>query len=284
MQSIISIINKDRLEGQPLCTPEMLVGAVGGRASSDAHLWQLLEEIATLVLDLGDGPVAIVSYARWRHEPVGQLLWLHAGEQHEYVQACIDHVLETLDVPVVRAFNLSPVLTVGVEGLPTLLRATTHDVLIAAGFEPEANWTYMTKSLDQNVIELVSSDDTVVEGRLPQWLINFEKAGEYLGHAEIGVAGATGVIWYILVEQSARRNGIARCLMQKAERILVKHGAQSFVACVDEGTADELRDRFAAKALLGECGFRVVDLVQSFSLNRQKTTIPARRFASNKLI
>jgi ribosomal protein S18 acetylase RimI-like enzyme len=277
LKLVVPIINKDRLKGQPLCTPEILLDAVGGRASSDAHLWHSLEEITTLVFDLGSGPVAIVSFSRSRQEPVGELLWLYADEQQELLQACVDHVLKALDVPIVRAFSLSSALTVGGEGLPTTLRTTTRGVLAAAGFKPDANWTYMTKPLDQNFVDPASGGNTVVEGGGPQWLLSYEKAGERLGHVEIGVAGDTGVIWYIYVEQSARRHGIARCLLEKAEGILAEHGAHSCVACLDEGTFDEARDRFAAKALFEARGFQKVDLLQSFSLDRPVERVMDRR-------
>lgn len=266
MESVLSLLNHDLLKHQPTCTEKTLLDTLAGRIEMDAHLWQKFYRISTFVIETGNSASAFFAFAQSETDSSADLLWLHAKERKDLLQACVDYTLETLERRQILAFRHSSPLTSGFEGLPISRRPATSQVLAEAGFMPCSLWTYMSKTLDGQQREARAHSITM-SGDAPYWRLAVEKAAMELGHIEIQIIGTTGVILYFFVDESARRSGIANSLMARAEQLLSANGANSLVLAIDDDLLGP-RNRSAAKALCHSRGYEEVDQLRSFELLR----------------
>ena len=263
---VMELVNHDRAPAMPECRPQGLRNAVAGNVPTDNHLWQQLTDLQTTVAEVDHEIASVVSSARLNDGSGGELLWLHAQERSELIRPCIDHVLDRLSMPQVRAFNLSSALAPGLEGLPIQRRAATMQVLEEAGFKPYARWTTLSKFIDATALMQLQLFATIIYGGAPSWTISVEQNGQELGYLEASLFETTGVILYFFVDEAARRRGVGRSLLLAAEYLLASHGASALILQIDHGYVGENRNRAAATAFCLALGFVMSETSQSFSL------------------
>lgn len=268
--AVLSLINADRLPGQPVATPAMLVDALAGRSGVDAAWWEEIDQLRTDVLDDSRGTVAgVVSYARRSRDRTGVLLWMHCHEDGAIATRLINHALSRLDgYPTVEAFGFATALGHGLEALPVRHRPATDTALRTAGFIATDLWRYMRRSLPAS--EIPSADGvTLTEPDDESRTLAIHEHGELLAEATVGLPfHGVAVLWWINVEPACRRRGTGRALLGAALTTLTELGAEQVILFVDDDEPDSDRDRTAANQLYDSVGFQEIDRLCSYQLSR----------------
>jgi ribosomal protein S18 acetylase RimI-like enzyme len=262
---VCALVAADRLPGQPPCTPERLAAVVEGRSQAGAWRWEQLTGVRTLVAVTPDGDVGGAGAVGRGADGHPHLLWLHAREERDVVDALLFNLLRGFrrGRPAF-AFDAATDVSPAVEGLPAAHRPVTAAALVRSGFTGRARWLYLCAAgagpaPDVPIRVIGRSGDCRVEASGP--------AGP-VGGAEVGLTGpGTGVIWWLEVEPSHRRAGYGRALLRGARRALADAGASSTVLLVDLDAGAE-RDRRGALHLYGSEGFEVVDELWSYERGR----------------
>lgn len=268
--AVLSLVNADRLPGQPGATPEMLREALAGRSPIDGDRWAELDPPATHVAAGPDGTVlGVVSWARRPEDATGLILWLHCREDPRAADALVGTALAALGPRPVEAFRLATALTRGVEALPRAHREATHAALERAGFHGGPRWRYLLVDLPAPDLPRAARVRTVPEpgDSHARRLEVRQGAAAAEGEAVIGlpVEGA-GALWWIGVRQPSRRRGIGRSLLGSALDVLGAHGAREAFLYVETNTVRGGEDdRTAATALYRSAGFREVDTLHSYT-------------------
>ncbi|MFJ3875952.1 GNAT family N-acetyltransferase [Streptomyces sp. NPDC090077] len=270
-RAVLSLVNADRLPGQPVATPEMLREALAGRSPVDGGWWEELDPPATHVAVGPDGtPVGVVSWATRPEDGTGLVLWLHCREDPRVADALVGAALTALGPRPVEAFPLATALTRGVEALPRAHREATHEALERAGFHGAPQWRYLLIDLPAPDLPRAAGVRTVPEPGDPHARRLEIRRGEAAAEAEavigLPVEGA-GVLWWIGVRPPSRRRGTGRSLLGSALDALSRHGAREAVLYVETDTVPGAEDdRTAATALYRSAGFREVDVLHSYTL------------------
>jgi ribosomal protein S18 acetylase RimI-like enzyme len=287
LDTVLALVNADRLPGQPVATAGHLAEALAGRNAVDAAWWAELAGLRTDVLVNKAGQVhGVVSYARRPRDNAGVLLWLHVREHPGHVAALIDHVMARLqDCGSVHAFDFATALACGLEALPVRRRPVTAGALEQAGFTGRDLWSYMHRGLadladlrdDPRAANLQIRATTAAER--PGWTLTATCAhrpaaggpdatdtaavGEAVGGApQAGV----GVLWWLEVAPHHQGGGVGRALLNAVLRRLRAAGAQEAILYVDDDEpCGGPRDRCAAKQLYVSCGFVEIDRLVSFT-------------------
>ncbi|MEU9719643.1 GNAT family N-acetyltransferase [Streptomyces sp. NPDC047976] len=269
--AVLSLVNADRLPGQPVATPEMLHEALAGRSPIDCGWWAELDPPATLVAVRADGTV--VGVAAWALRPgdgTGLILWLHCREDPRVADALVAGALTALGPRPVEAFQLATALTRGVGALPRAHREATHAALERAGFRGEPQWRYLLVGLPAPDLPRAAGVRTLPEPGDSHARRLEVRRGEAAAEAEavigLPVEGA-GALWWIGVRPPSRRRGLGRALLGSALDLLASHGAREAFLYVEADTVPGAEDdRTAAAALYRSAGFREVDLLYSYTL------------------
>ena len=113
--------------------------------------------------------------------------------------------------------------------------------------------------------DLPTTADKVAAARrtVDGWRLSVERDGAIVAEAEVGVHGRLAVLWWISVDEGARRQGIGRALLRQALVLAADNGAESCILFVDHDDV-VLRDRRAAIALYRSLGFHVIDHLFSY--------------------
>lgn len=252
------LINRERLEGQPPCTPEHVLEAFAGRSSVDSGFWEELGTLNHLFVADGDGNLVGACAFGVAVDGTVKLPWMY-GTDPGALSSMLSAVDRTRDGRKVEAFGFATALTLGLEGLAVRSRPAAHQAMLDAGYTPHDGWAYMVRD---NMDGDWPGDDVAEvglgEGRAVE-LKTRGRNGELLAEAEVEVASdGTGVLWWLWVEPPARGTGLGRGIFNQAMRQLVADGATRAVLYVDDDDPVE-RNRDRAKQMYSKAGFVEVD-------------------------
>ena len=261
VDALCALIDRDRLPGQPACTPERVAAVLAGRSSTDPWWWRELAAMRTIGVEDPDGSLVAAGALGRRGGGDRYLLWLHGGENPEYVEAALWPLLRGVRRgDPVFAFWAATELSVGLEGLPRQHRPATHEALLGRGFTAEDRWLYLTAPAGGPAPETPYRR----RGVGSELRIEIEAGGKPAGGAELGLpAPGVGVVWWLEVEPEFRRRGIGRQLLRAARVVLAEEGAEEVVLFVDHDDP-QARDRRPALALYEADGFTVIDHLWSY--------------------
>ena len=260
-EGLCALVDRDRLPGQPACTPERVRTALAGRSTTDPWWWRELATMRTAGVDAPDGSLAGAGALGRRRSGERYLLWLHAGEAPEVVEAVLWPLLRGVRRgDPIFAFWSATELSVGLEGLPRRHRPVTHDALLARGFTGEDRWLYLTATAAG------AGPDAPFRrrGHGTELRVELEIDGSAVGGAELSLpAPGLGVIWWLEIEPEYRRRGLGRQLLRAARSVLAEEGVADVVLFVDHDDP-RARDRRPALELYLAEGFTVVDHLWSY--------------------
>jgi ribosomal protein S18 acetylase RimI-like enzyme len=261
VEALCALVDRDRLPGQPACTPERVATAVAGRSTTDPWWWRELATMRTIgVTDAGGQLVGAGALGR-RRSGDRYLLWLHGGEVPEVVEAVLWPLLRGVRRgDPIFAFWSATELTVGLEGLPREHRPATHEALSARGFTGEDRWLYLTGS----AVSEPPGTPFRRRGHGTEQRVELEVDGRPVGGAELSLpAAGLGVIWWLEIEPEYRRRELGRQLLRAARSVLAEEDVAEVVLFVDHDDP-KARDRRPALELYLAEGFTVVDHLWSY--------------------
>jgi len=259
--ALCALVDGDRLPGQPECTPERIRTALAGRSSTDPWWWRELATMRTVGVEGPDGALVGAGAVGRRRSGDRYLLWLHAGEAPEVVEAVLWPLLRGVrrDDPIF-AFWSATELSVGLEGLPQRHRPATHEALLARGFTGQDRWLYLVAPAGGPAPEVPFRR----RGLGSEIRVELDVDGCAVGGAELSVpAPGSGVIWWLEIEPEHRRRGLGRQLLRAARSVLAEEGVGDVVLFVDHDDP-RARDRRPALELYQAEGFTVVDHLWSY--------------------
>jgi ribosomal protein S18 acetylase RimI-like enzyme len=242
--------------------------ALAGQGTIDRAWWDALKSTHTLVAVRGQEIVGAASYGLQKQKLAGPipadgsgcLLWLHAHEDPQVVEALLATIEQTLHAcPRIYAFWFATPLTLGLEGLPVTSRPVTHQALLAHGFKGQDAWLYMAGPLISQA-ERIAEVTTTAYG----WTLSVREQGESIAEADIGRGkGQVGHLRWLWVREDRRSQGIGTRIFLQACAQLYAAGARSMVLYVDHDDPAE-RDRRAAIRLYQRYGFTVITHLWSY--------------------
>ena len=259
--AICALVDRDRLPGQPACTPERVRTVLAGRSTTDPWWWRELATMRTIGLEGPDGSLVGAGALGRRRSGDRYLLWLHAGEIPELVEAALWPLLRGVRRgDPIFAFSAATELSVGLEGLPRRHRPAMHDALLARGFTGQDRWLYLTGPAAGDA----PATPFRRRGHGAEVRVELDVDGRPVGGAELSLpAPGIGVIWWLEIEPGYRRRGLGRQLLRAARSVLAEEGVADVVLFVDHDDPDA-RDRRPALELYLAEGFTVVDHLWSY--------------------
>jgi GNAT superfamily N-acetyltransferase len=276
LPAILDLVNADLLPGQPTCGRHALDMAMRGESTVDASWWRELSNVRVAVASRGGAVVGATSYATAAADRSGWLLWLHAREERQVVEALIDHAMADLNGSShVYAFWIATALSLGVEALPVEQQPVTHELLTSRGLMGRDSWRYLVLPIERFALDDRAEDVAAVRsisgpGEIPAWEFVIGAGEQPQASAEVALAGeGCGVLRWIDVEPAHRGRGIGRRLLRQALRLLALRGAQTVAAFVDHADPRE-RDPGPILRLLGSAGFQEVDRLWSYESPRRR--------------
>jgi ribosomal protein S18 acetylase RimI-like enzyme len=262
VEAVCALVDRDRLTGQPACTAERVRTTLAGRSTTDPWWWQELATMRTIGVEGPDGSLLGAGALGRRRSGERYLLWLHAGEVAELVEAVLWPLLRGVRRgDPIFAFWSATELSVGLEGLPRAHRPVTHDALLKRGFTAQDRWLYLTAPAAGG-----PGPELPFRRRGHGSEVRVELGGDGgpVAGAELGLpAPGIGVIWWLEVEPEHRRRGLGRQLLRAARSVLTEEGVEDVVLLVDHDDP-EARDRRPAIELYLAEGFTVVDHLWSY--------------------
>ena len=255
------LVDRDRLPGQPPCTPDRVRTALAGRSTTDPWWWRELATMRTVGVEGPDGSLVGAGALGRRRSGDRYLLWLHAGETPELVEAVLWPLLRGVRRgDPIFAFWSATELSVGLEGLPHRHRPATHEALLARGFTGEDRWLYLAASGAGEAPETPFRR----RGVGSELRVELDVGGSPVGGAELSrPAPGLGVIWWLEIEPEHRRRGLGRQLLRAARSVLADEGVSDVILFVDHDDP-KARDRRPALELYLAEGFGVVDHLWSY--------------------
>jgi ribosomal protein S18 acetylase RimI-like enzyme len=262
VESLCALVDRDRLPGQPACTPERVRTALAGRSSTDPWWWRELATMRTIGVEGPDGSLIGAGALGRRRSGDRYLLWLHAQETPELVEAVLWPLLRGVRRgDPIFAFWSATELSVGLEGLPRERRPATHEALLGRGFTGEDRWLYLTAPAAGGAAPEMPFRR---RGHGSEVRVELEVEGRPVGGAELGLpAPGLGVVWWLEIEPEHRRRGLGRDLLRAARAVLAEEGVNDVVLFVDHDDP-KARDRRPALELYLAEGFTVVDHLWSY--------------------
>ena len=261
VEGLCALVDRDRLPGQPSCSLERVRTALAGRSTTDPWWWRELATMRTMGVEASDGSLAAAGALGRRRSGERYLLWLHAGETPELVEAVLWPLLRGVRRgDPIFAFWSATELSVGLEGLPHRHRPATHEALLARGFTGEDRWLYLAASGAGEAPETPFRR----RGHGSELRVELEVDGQPVGGAELSLpAPGVGVIWWLEIEPEHRRRGLGRQLLRAARSVLADEGVSDVILFVDHDDP-KARDRRPALELYLAEGFDVVDHLWSY--------------------
>ena len=262
VDAVCGLVDRDHLPGQPPCSPERVAAALAGRSTTDPWWWRELATMRTIGVEAPDGSLVAAGALGRRAGGERYLLWLHAGEAPEYVEAALWPLLRGVRRgDPIFAFWAATELAIGLEGLPRDHRPATHEALVARGFTGEDRWLYLTAPAAGGPAPEMAFRRRGVGSELR---VELDADGRPAAGAELGLpAPGVGVIWWLEVEPGFRRRGLGRQALRAARSVLAEAGATEVALFVDHDDP-RARDRRPALGLYQAEGFSVVDHLWSY--------------------
>jgi len=261
VEGLCALVDRDRLPGQPACTPDRVRTALAGRSTTDPWWWRELATMRTVGVEGPGGALVGAGALGRRRSGDRYLLWLHGGEIPEIVEAVLWPLLRGVRRgDPVFAFWSATELSVGLEGLPHGHRRTTHEALLARGFTGQDRWLYLVGPAAGPRPETPFRR----RGLGSEVRVELEVDGCAVGGAELSLpAPGIGVIWWLEIEPEHRRRGLGRQLLRAARSVLSEEGVAEVILFVDHDDP-QARDRRPALELYLAEGFTVVDHLWSY--------------------
>jgi ribosomal protein S18 acetylase RimI-like enzyme len=261
VEALCALVDRDRLAGQPPCTPERVRTALAGRSTTDPWWWRELATMRTIGVEGPDGSLVGAGALGRRRSGDRYLLWLHADENPRLVEAVLWPLLRGVRRgDPIFAFWSATELSVGLEGLPRQHRPATHEALLGRGFTGEDRWLYLTAPSAAEAPEAPYRR----RGHGADLRVELEVDGRPVGGAELSLATPdVGVVWWLEIEPDYRRRGLGRQLLRAARSVLAEEGAADVIMLVDHDDP-KARDRRPALELYLAEGFTVVDHLWSY--------------------
>jgi ribosomal protein S18 acetylase RimI-like enzyme len=258
--AICALVDADRLPGQPACTPERVMAVLTGRSTLDAWSWRQLATMRVLGAESGSGELVGAGAVGRRPSGLRHLLWLHAHEDRQVVDALLVNLLRGVRLAdPVSAFSLGTELTVGLEGLPVEARAATHEAMLARGFTGTERWLYL-----RGIEPSPAPAQPFRRRGVSDIRVELAPGGTAVGNAELGLpVPGLGVIWWLEIDPDQRRQGHGRQLLRAARQVLADAGATETILFVDRDSPGA-PDRRPALALYLSEGFVIVDRLWSY--------------------
>jgi GNAT superfamily N-acetyltransferase len=267
--SVLDLINRDRLAGQPRCDERMLRDALQGRSKLERQWWESFSDVRCLVASEDGSVVGAMSFTSAAKGDDGYLLWLHSNETPAVAEVLLDSCEAALPrARRLRAFFIATPLTAGMEGLPVKHRENTHDSLMKHGYAAREAWLFLSRPLppaapkpsvpvevnrrDHDSLQLVAKDR---DGRL--------MAESNLTFYPDGIV----VRWWIHVSAEFRGRGLSRQIDHQVINECAKAGAHTIIGYVDHNNA-ACDDRGPALALYESLGARIVDHLWEYEKSR----------------
>jgi GNAT superfamily N-acetyltransferase len=262
VEAVCALVDRDRLPGQPACSVERVQTTLAGRSSTDPWWWQELATMRTIGVEGPDGSLLGAGALGRRGNGDRYLLWLHAGEVRELVEAVLWPLLRGVRLgDPIFAFWSATELSVGLEGLPRRHRPATHDALLNRGFTGEDRWLYLTAPAAAGPEPHLPFRR---RGHGTEVRVEVGPGSSPVGGAELSLpAPGIGVIWWLEIEPEHRRRGLGRQLLRAARSVLAEEGVEEVVLFVDHDDP-RARDRRPALELYLAEGFTVVDHLWSY--------------------
>jgi ribosomal protein S18 acetylase RimI-like enzyme len=275
VEAICALVDRDRLPGQPECTPERVRTALAGRSTTDPWWWRELATMRTIGVEGPDGSLVGGGALGRRRSGDRYLLWLHAGEDPATVEAVLWPLLRGVRRgDPIFAFWSATELAVGLEGLPRDHRPATHNALLARGFTGQDRWLYLAGSAAGEPPDVPFRR----RGHGAELRVELEVDGHPVGGAELSLpAPGLGVVWWLEIEPEYRRRGLGRQLLRSARSVLAEEGVADVVLFVDHDDP-KVRDRRPALELYLAEGFTVVDHLWSYRRGEGEAEPGAGRF------
>ena len=261
VEGLCELVDRDRLPGQPACTPERIETALAGRSTTDPWWWRELATMRTIGVEGPDGSLVGAGAVGRRRGGDRYLLWLHAGETPELVEAVLWPLLRGVRRgDPIFAFWSATELSVGLEGLPRGHRPATHEALLNRGFTGDDRWLYLSAAAAGEAPETPFRR----RGGASELRVELEVAGGAVGGAELSLpAPGLGIIWWLEIEPEHRRRGLGRQLLRAARSVLAEEGVDDVILFVDHDDPTA-RDRRPALDLYLAEGFTVIDHLWSY--------------------
>ncbi len=279
LPAVLELVNADLLPGQPACSRQALEMAMRGESPVDASWWHALSGVEVVAARREGAVVGAASCAVANADRSGWLLWLHAREARDVVEALVDHVLgELTGCSHLYAFWIATALSLGLEALPVEQRPVTHEILTSRSLAGRDSWRYLVLAPEATAIaggEAGAEDVASVlpisgAGEIPTWRLLVGDREEPVAAAEVALGGdGCGVLWWIDVEPAHRGRGIGKRLLRQALRFLALEGAETVAALVDHADPRD-RDPRPVLRLLASAGFAEVDRLWSYESSRRR--------------
>jgi GNAT superfamily N-acetyltransferase len=215
----------------------------------------------TVGVEAADGTLVGAGAVGRRRTGDRYLLWLHAGEDPDLVEAVLWPLLRGVrrGDPIFGFWSATE-LSVGLVGLPRAHRPATHDALVTRGFTGQDRWLYLTGPAASTTPDAPYRR----RGHGTDLRVEVEVDGRPAGGAELSLpAPGVGVVWWLEIEPEYRRRGLGRQLLRAARAVLAEEGVGDVVLFVDHDDPGA-RDRRPALELYLAEGFTVVDHLWSY--------------------
>lgn len=256
LAELVTLLNEDRLPGQPLVTEAMIADTLNRVSTVDQWYYEQLVETRVLVVrDQSHRVVGAVAYGD-THQGVRDVLWLVAQEP-PIITALLDAVFAEWSGPA-RAFWYASTVSAGLEGLPRQHAGAVHDALVSRGFTGRDLWSYqrLVLSATKATCDVGFAETGIIHDATGTGVASYEIAIPYQG---------IGVLWWLETDEAHRGHGHGRAALDEALSTLSEHGATEVILYVDDDDHSGERDRNPAKALYASVGFREVDRLWSYS-------------------
>jgi Acetyltransferase (GNAT) family len=263
--AVCTLIEADRLPGQPPCTAENLASSAQEPMLVPVADWMPLPAGPHISVATDDNGRlnGVVAYLAWIDADIGAICWLHAREDPATLHALLAHTLGALtSCKLVEAVIGSPSGTPGPTGLPRARRTATHTALVQVGFTGRHQGSYLHRTLPAEppvvpVKKLVA--DIFPYDSPPGHRLVLREAGEPVAEALVSLGSDhTAVIRWIETVPTHQRRNLACELLGQALALLTEHGAHHVIATVDHPAPATWRSHPVLR-LFHSCGFTQVD-------------------------
>ena len=267
-QEALGLINRDVLPGQPICTDAMLAQAIEGRSPIDNKYWEDLKALEHIGVIENNELLGVAAFGI-RKNGTGALLWMHANENIQVIEALLNYLEQKLaSCSKIEAFEHATALNVGIESLPHR-RQATHTALLNRGYQGKDSWLYMMNSI--KVKGTVSAQVKKIEEDEPgqTFQLTLSSKDKEVASAMVGITGeGVGVVWWLETEPEHREQGLGRKMLLQAETVLAEQGITEAILLVDHDAPDG--KRIPAIKLYQSEGWQIVDHLWSYTKKGEK--------------
>ncbi|WP_159395894.1 hypothetical protein [Streptomyces sp. 3211] len=266
LESVLNLIEGDRLPGRPMVTPDMLGHVLAGCCPGDAAPSLLREQRTDVAVDDSGQVVGAIGWGVRAQDRDGLLLWLHCMEDDQMIaQVLVLHMLKQAARQTVHAFGAPTAISFA--GLPVGNRRGTAVALEASGFSRQDGWSFLHHRLDmleQLPYEVI--DITKCASDPYGWYVRLrDKNGTNLGRAVVSrpVEGTAVLEWITLAPEP---DGSGHLLLSQYLAHLADRGVHELVVLLD-ASADHTDggSHGPVRELHQQAGFKEIDQLHPYT-------------------